>query len=830
MKVEGGVATTTILHKVKVKEEAKECCGYQQSSSASPASLSASTGTVVPAPTSISGTSTSIATTVTVANSNSNGVSSVAATPSTTTTVTTNSCPATAAAATLQPSAIICHPSAPASSVTVTANAEPFPVDLDLKAKAKVGSARREKCSREEGQPEVHSPSSHHQRISAAAPSGQQKQSNGPRCEHKGATGCSGSSDNDSPLPSHPLKPEFEDGIGSSGGSAGAPANCRTEEQNDVPAVSNATTGTRCIAGVFAGHGMFKRLLGTLVQFATDISPDTGDTVRTLVLALLSGNMTAEEFHSSLQEATNYRLRGFVLPYLKHTLPALQRDLGNAARSSNQSCAQFLRSNEAAVLEAVGLVAAGEPVEIFGEQAGNGQASGNGGNQCSAHYGVRSNSNPGVGAIQHTNNATGGLHHYSSTAPHAPKRRASDTPYYENGAILDDVPVYGKRLSNPWSHHHSQQQQQPPAENSSSYCWYHPLHSSSGSMQGHGHRHGHGPSPVPPSLVQINQINAFSGPHHLAQPHQHQQQQLGHVQAQNGSLDDEWKNIHVMLNCILGMVEKTKRALAILQTRGCSSPAAAPPLTASTTAGAQNGSGSNAAANNPSSTNGSQVESSTGDREGSLKRLSGEIVAQTIRATEDKVAEVKRKAEEAVLEVKRVAVAEVQRAVAVAVAESRANERLRAHRLLDLPLSQRNHGALRQGPFLRVHGNPSAVDNNARTVATPTTASSTIPTTTEDEKDSHLQTISGSSCWNCGRPALETCGGCGIARYCGSFCQHRDWEAGGHHATCNNPPPRERTRSSSRSPPRTATGSLPTNVTDLDVASPITPTNPAKGK
>lgn len=52
--------------------------------------------------------------------------------------------------------------------------------------------------------------------------------------------------------------------------------------------------------------------------------------------SLQSGNMTAEEFHSSLQEATNYRLRGFVLPYLKHTLPALQRDLSNAARSSNQ--------------------------------------------------------------------------------------------------------------------------------------------------------------------------------------------------------------------------------------------------------------------------------------------------------------------------------------------------------------------------------------------------------------------------------------------------------------------------------------------------------------
>lgn len=46
--------------------------------------------------------------------------------------------------------------------------------------------------------------------------------------------------------------------------------------------------------------------------------------------------MTAEEFHSALQEATNFPLRGFVLPYLKHTLPFLQRDLSNAARASNQ--------------------------------------------------------------------------------------------------------------------------------------------------------------------------------------------------------------------------------------------------------------------------------------------------------------------------------------------------------------------------------------------------------------------------------------------------------------------------------------------------------------
>ncbi|KAI4473335.1 hypothetical protein M0802_016179 [Mischocyttarus mexicanus] len=208
----------------------------------------------------------------------------------------------------------------------------------------------RDKTSREENNhSEALSPSSqHHQRH------GLSTQSNGSRTEYKGQLGCSRSSDNDSPMSSQPLKPDVEESTGgtSSGTSAGPPISvpsavtasttsgggpsgtCRNEEQVEAsPLLSN---GVRCITGFFAGHGKLKRLLGTLVQFATDISADTGDTVRTLVLALLSGTMTAEEFHSALQEATNFPLRGFVLPYLKHTLPSLQRDLNTAARASNQ--------------------------------------------------------------------------------------------------------------------------------------------------------------------------------------------------------------------------------------------------------------------------------------------------------------------------------------------------------------------------------------------------------------------------------------------------------------------------------------------------------------
>lgn len=46
----------------------------------------------------------------------------------------------------------------------------------------------------------------------------------------------------------------------------------------------------------------------------------------------------------------------------------------------------------------------------------------------------------------------------------------------------------------------------------------------------------------------------------------------------------------------------------------------------------------------------------------------------------------------------------------------------------------------------------------------------------------YLSPLSHQSCWNCGRKASETCSGCNTARYCGSFCQHKDWEK--HHHVC----------------------------------------------
>jgi runt-related transcription factor 1 len=137
--------------------------------------------------------------------------------------------------------------------------------------------------------------------------------------------------------------------------------------------------------------------------------------------------------------------------------------------------------------------------------------------------------------------------------------------------------------------------------------------------------------------------------------------------------DDEWKNVQVMLNCILGMVEKTQRAITILQQR--------------------------------------------------------QTAASTLRSTEDIIEEVQASAVRAVNEVKQNALCEIARA---------------RHEAMLL----RKPGKEKDG-LLRV---------------------------------STSQGDTAEICWNCGRSASETCSGCKVAKYCGAFCQHKDWE--NHHRVC----------------------------------------------
>lgn len=79
-----------------------------------------------------------------------------------------------------------------------------------------------------------------------------------------------------------------------------------------------------------------RRFLGALVQFGQDASAEMGDRVRALVLSLAAGNISSEDFKLALQDATNFPLRPYVLPFLKTHIPLLQRELSVLARASNQ--------------------------------------------------------------------------------------------------------------------------------------------------------------------------------------------------------------------------------------------------------------------------------------------------------------------------------------------------------------------------------------------------------------------------------------------------------------------------------------------------------------
>jgi runt-related transcription factor 1 len=167
-----------------------------------------------------------------------------------------------------------------------------------------------------------------------------------------------------------------------------------------------------------------------------------------------------------------------------------------------------------------------------------------------------------------------------------------------------------------------------------------------------------------------------------------------------------------MLNCILSMVEKTRRALGILQQR------------------ATNDNQLHQQKRRDSSTSSSSLihhhQQVTTYEASELRRQAGELIAQTLKATEDRVSQVKRKAEEAVHDDRRAAMAELQRALSA--------ERLRAERLA---AEARRQGAEEALSALGQHAMMQSGGSH------------------------HHQTSSSPAnkevCWNCGRRANETC-------------------------------------------------------------------------
>ncbi|KAJ4928520.1 hypothetical protein JOQ06_016311 [Pogonophryne albipinna] len=388
-----------------------------------------------------------------------------------------------------------------------------------------------------------------------------------------------------------------------------------------------------------------KRFLTTLQQFGNDISPEIGERVRTLVLGLVNSTLTIEEFHSKLQEATNFPLRPFVIPFLKANLPLLQRELLHCARLAKQNPAQYLAQHEQLLLDT------------------------------------------------------------STTSP------------VDSSELLLDVNENGKRRT-------------PDRTKENGF-----------ERDGALHPDVH-PSKRPCTISPAQRFSPSNGlayqPNGLPHPGMHtgtRQEEVIDHRLTDREWAEEWKHLDHLLNCIMDMVEKTRRSLTVL--RRCQE-ADREELNYwirrySDTEELKKG-----------AAGGQSRQQSPAAQENATPEIHREMVHRPVSGYVPE--EIWKKAEEAVNEVKRQAVSELQKAVTEA--ERKAHEMISSERA---KMERTVAEAKRQA------------------------AEDAVSIINQQEDSSE-------SCWNCGRKASETCSGCNTARYCGSFCQHKDWEK--HHHVC----------------------------------------------
>ncbi|KAJ8369600.1 hypothetical protein SKAU_G00096280 [Synaphobranchus kaupii] len=450
-----------------------------------------------------------------------------------------------------------------------------------------------------------------------------------------------------------------------------------------------------------------KRFLTTLQQFGSDISSEIGESVRGLVLALVNSTVTIEEFHARLQEATNFPLRPFVIPFLKANLPLLQRELLHCARAAKQTPAQYLSQHEHLVLSGA-LASPPDSSELL---------------------------EPSDASKRHTpdRGKENGFH---------PRPASALEPAAKRVCTISPAPRHSPALPLPLG---AQLHPTPP-----------PLQHYALEDIALPHLHRDPQRPLESRDLKDRPRPGTNGGYR-EEPVDHR--------LTDREWADEWRHLDQVLNCIVEMVEKTRRSVSVLRRcqesdreelnywRRCSSE------------------------QEEARKNGQPVPKarSPHTREAVHADPQRELTSRAgLGYVPD---EIWRKAEEAVNEVKRQAVDEVQKAVADA--EQKAFDMIATERAnMEKTLAE----AKRQA------------------------AKDAIQVINEQEDSSE-------SCWNCGRKASETCSGCNAARYCGSFCQHKDWER--HHHICRpglqaQPKPLSSSASASRAtPPAPAPGQIP---------------------
>ncbi|XP_030270085.1 protein CBFA2T3 isoform X7 [Sparus aurata] len=435
-----------------------------------------------------------------------------------------------------------------------------------------------------------------------------------------------------------------------------------------------------------------KRFLTTLQQFGNDISPEIGERVRSLVLGLVNSTLTIEEFHSKLHEATNFPLRPFVIPFLKANLPLLQRELLHCARLAKQTPAQYLAQHEQLLLDAN----ASSPLD-------------------SSEIMLEMNEHGKRRTPDRTKDSSDrdGLH-----PEHLAKRPCTISPsqrFSPSTGLPAHPPPNGIPTHPPNGLPHPPNPQMGPQHyRLEDMALAHQYRDAYRHTEHRDARDRHRPTAV----------------------HGARQEEVIDHRLTDREWAEEWKHLDNLLNCIMDMVEKTRRSLTVL--RRCQE--------------------ADREEMNHWIRRYSDVEEMKKEihRDFLHRPPSGYLPEEIWRKAgttsvplSPALKHLQNRQEEAVNEVKRQAMSELQKAVSDA--ERKAHEMISAERSkMERALAE----AKRQA------------SEDALTVINQQ----------EDSSESHQ------SCWNCGRKASETCSGCNTARYCGSFCQHKDWEK--HHHVC----------------------------------------------
>ncbi|XP_036179754.1 protein CBFA2T2 isoform X2 [Myotis myotis] len=462
----------------------------------------------------------------------------------------------------------------------------------------------------------------------------------------------------------------------------GAPSPPQRFSNGPASSTSSALTNQQLPATCGARQlSKLKRFLTTLQQFGNDISPEIGEKVRTLVLALVNSTVTIEEFHCKLQEATNFPLRPFVIPFLKANLPLLQRELLHCARAAKQTPSQYLAQHEHLLLN-TSIASPADSSELLMEVHGNGKRP-------------------------------------------SPERRE------DNGFERDAIPP------------------EPPAKR---VCTISPAPRHSPALSVPLMNPGGQFHPTPPplqhyTLEDIATSHLYREPNKMLE-HREVRDRHHNLSLNGGYQDelvdhrlterewaDEWKHLDHALNCIMEMVEKTRRSMAVLRRCQESDRDELNYWKRRYNENTEMRKTGNELVSRQHSPGSADPLSSDPQREFNSRPATGYVPVEFWKKTE-----------EAVNKVKIQAMSEVQKAVAEAeqkAFEVIATERARMEQTIADVKRQAAEDA-----FLVINEQEESTEN----------------------------------CWNCGRKASETCSGCNIARYCGSFCQHKDWER--HHRLC----------------------------------------------